>query len=161
MDPAPAAALCSVAPSTRGPLGVNFQILIDTYVGPSAIEGVGVFAGEAVNAGQLVWTYNPVLDRLVTPMELSQLPAAQQAFLQRYAYFDVAMGGYLLDGDNARFLNHATRANIEFREDTHGYAAYDIAAGEELSCDYTLFMPEVVMLPSRLGGVCGQLDRPF
>jgi hypothetical protein len=62
----------------------------------------------------------------------------------------MAMGGYLLDGDNARVLNHATLANIEFCKDTHCYALRDIAAGEELSCDYALFMPEVVMLPSRL-----------
>lgn len=60
------------------------------------------------------------------------------------------MGGYLLDGDNARFLNHSLEPNIEFRADADGYALRDIAAHEELGCDYGQFMPEVVILPSRL-----------
>lgn len=126
------------------------MLLIDTFVGPSAIEGVGVFAGEPVGEGQLVWRFDPVIDRVLTRMEMSRLPEPQQAFMQRYAYFDAAMGGYLLDGDNARFLNHSLEPNIEFRADGNGYALRDIAACEELSCDYGLFMPEVVILPSRL-----------
>jgi SET domain-containing protein len=129
------------------------MLLIDTFVGPSAIEGVGVFAGEPIGAGQLVWRFNPVIDRVVTPAQMSRLPEPQQAFLQRYAYFDAQMGGYLLDGDNARFLNHSVDPNIEFRADANGYALRDIEANEELSCDYGLFMPEVVILPSRLTGL--------
>jgi hypothetical protein len=63
-------------------LDVKIQMLpIDTFVGLSAIEGEVVFAGEPVAKGQLVWTFDPVMDRLVTAMELTQLPASQQAFL--------------------------------------------------------------------------------
>lgn len=126
------------------------MLLIDTYVGPSPIEGVGVFAAEPIKAGQVVWVLNQTLDRIISHVELQELPAVQQAFIQRYAYFDASLGGFLLDGDNARFLNHADASLIRFAADGCGYAVREVAADEELTCDYREFMPEFTIFPTRL-----------
>lgn len=125
------------------------MLLIDTYAAPSLIEGVGVFAAEPVKQGQRVWTLNLEIDRVISPEALGQSTPLFQKFVERYAYFDVGLGGYLLDGDHSRFLNHSEMPAIDFRSDGDGYAARSIAEGEELTCNYNDFMPALVILPSR------------
>lgn len=126
------------------------MLLIDTFAGPSLIEGVGVFAAEPVRKGSHVWTLDLSIDRIVTPEELDRASPVYQRFIERYAYFDAGLGGYLLDGDHSRFLNHSDDAAIEFRADGDGYARRDIRKGEELTCNYGEFMPSLVILPSRV-----------
>lgn len=126
------------------------MLLIDTYVGSSAIEGTGVFAGEPIMAGQHVWTLNPMFDRLISHEQYLASPKPLQDFVDRYAYFDQGLNAFLLDGDHSRFLNHSEWPAIEFRADGDGYATRDIASGEELTCDYRHFMSEVTILPSRV-----------
>jgi uncharacterized protein len=126
------------------------MLLIDTFAGPSLIEGVGVFAAESVRKGTRVWTIDLSIDRVVTAQELDQASPVYQRFIERYAYFDSSLGGYLLDGDHSRFLNHSDDALIEFRADGDGYARRNIRKGEELTCNYSDFMPSLVILPSRV-----------
>jgi hypothetical protein len=38
------------------------MLMVRTYLAPSAIEGLGVFAGEFIERGRLVWTLNPLFD---------------------------------------------------------------------------------------------------
>ncbi|WP_421785925.1 SET domain-containing protein [Hyphobacterium sp.] len=132
------------------------MLLIDTYAGPSSIEGVGVFAAESVPAGQRVWTLDLRIDRVFTHEELEHATPLFRQFVERYAYFDPSLNGYLLDGDHSRFLNHSDTSCIEFRADGDGYARRDIHAGEELTCDYAEFMPALVILPSRVGAFNSQ-----
>lgn len=126
------------------------MLLIDTFAGPSLIEGVGVFAAEPIEQGQRVWTLDLGIDRIISPEDLSLSSQVFQKFVERYAYFDMGLGGYLLDGDHSRFLNHSETPAIEFRSDGDGYATRDIAEGEELTCNYSDFMPTLVILPSRV-----------
>ena len=119
------------------------MLLVDTYVGPSAIEGVGVFAGRPLAKGTLVWRLEPGFDRVITPAEREALPETTRQFLDRYAYFDSILQAYLLDGDHCRFMNHSDTPAIEFRVGGTGYVLRDVAAGEELTCDYHDFMDEV------------------
>lgn len=129
------------------------MLLIDTYAGPSLIEGVGVFAAQPVRKGTRVWTLDLAIDRVISPSELETASAIFQKFVERYAYFDAGLGGYLLDGDHSRFLNHSDDALIEFRSDGDGYARRSIRRGQELTCNYNDFMPQLVILPSRVGNV--------
>jgi len=126
------------------------MLLIDTFAGTSLIEGVGVFAAEAIRKGAHIWTLDLSIDRLVTPQELDRANPISQRFIERYAYFDAGLGGYLLDGDHSRFLNHSDDAAIEFRADGDGFARRHIAKGEELTCNYNEFMRSLVILPSRV-----------
>lgn len=121
------------------------MMTVRSYVAPSGIEGVGVFAAEPVAKGTVLWRYLPPLDQAWSPEEIAGLPEVQRDFLARYAYWDVQVGAYVLCGDHGRFMNHADDPNAvgHYPEgpDRPGVdiAARDIAAGEEITCDYRSF----------------------
>jgi hypothetical protein len=125
------------------------MLLIDTYVGPSAIEGVGVFAAEPVAAGQLIYRLDPRFDREIPRLSIADMPEPIQRFLERYAIsHPLDRGLLLLDTDNGRHMNHSPDPNTDFRDPYEGYAIRDIAPGEEILCDYAQFEPGFQMLPS-------------
>lgn len=132
------------------------MLLIDTFAGPSSIEGVGVFAAEPVRKGHRVWTLDLRIDRVFEREELENAAPLFRQFVERYAYYDASLGGFLLDGDHSRFLNHSEDSCIEFRADGDGYARRNIRAGEELTCNYAEFMPSLVILPSRVSTFSAQ-----
>lgn len=58
--------------------------------------------------------------------------------IAKYSYREEESGLYVLCGDDARFFNHADAPNcIDTADVTR--AIRDIAPGEELTCDYSLF----------------------
>ncbi|MEQ8435617.1 MAG: SET domain-containing protein [Oceanicaulis sp.] len=125
------------------------MLLIDTYVGPSAIEGVGVFAAEFVRAGQLIYRFEPGFDRLISPAELAAMPEPIRRFVDRYTYPHPADPTLLvLDADNGRHMNHSLDPNTNFADAVYGRAIKDIAPGEEIICNYAEFEPNFVMLQS-------------
>lgn len=127
------------------------MLLIDTYIGPSAIEGVGVFAAEPIAKGQLIYRFEPGFDRLISQSDLGAMPESLRRFIDRYTYphpRDKAV--LVLDADNGRHMNHCPAPNTDFRDSIHGYAIADIAAGEEITCNYAEFEPDFYMLPSML-----------
>lgn len=125
------------------------MLLIDTYVGPSPIEGVGVFAAEPIKAGQLIYRFDPDFDRLISRSEFQALPASIQRFVDRYTYPHPAQPDvFVLDADNGRHMNHCEDPNTDFRDAIYGRAVRDIAPGEEITCNYAEFEPGYVMLTS-------------
>ena len=50
----------------------------------------------------------------------------------------------ILDSDNGKYMNHCLAPNTDFRIFDKGYALVDIAAGEELTCNYHEFDPGFV-----------------
>jgi SET domain-containing protein len=118
------------------------MLLISTYLAPSSIEGIGVFAGEPIARGRLVWNLNPKFDVFVHPYEMEGLPPHMQDFVARYSYPHLEMPGVVIvDSDNGRFMNHSLSPNTDFRIFDKGYALVDIAAGDELTCNYHEFDP--------------------
>ncbi len=136
--------------STRGRvLAFLTMLLIDTYVGPSAIEGVGVFAAEPIRKGQLIYRFEPNFDRLISLAELDQMPESIRRFIERYTYpHPLETGKLVLDADNGRHMNHSLEPNTDFKDSVFGYAIKDIAPGEEITCNYAEFEPGFYMLPS-------------
>lgn len=125
------------------------MLLIDTYVGPSAIEGVGVFAAEPIRKGQLIYRFEPSFDRLIGLAELEQMPESIRRFVDRYTYpHPTESGKLVLDADNGRHMNHSLQPNTDFKDSVFGYAIADIAPGEEITCNYAEFEPDFYMLPS-------------
>jgi uncharacterized protein len=126
------------------------MLLVSTYVAPSQIEGVGVFAAERIPAGRLIWKLDPGFDRLVGRDSVLELEPAMRAFIQRYAYPLMADPSLLVvELDNGRFMNHSATPNTRFDDPDAGYATVDIAAGDEILCDYGEFDPGFEMLPGR------------
>ncbi len=126
------------------------MMLIPTYVAPSSIEGVGIFAAEDVPAGTLIWRLDPSLDRLLSPEQIAALPAIHREFVERYGYpypHDPSLT--IIELDNGRFMNHSTAPNTVFSDPDVGYTKVIIRAHQELVCDYSEFDPNFVMLPGR------------
>ncbi len=118
------------------------MLMVSTYLAPSVIEGFGVFAGEFIDRGRLIWNLNPKFDIFINESEIDAYPLHRQDFMSRYTYPHLEMPGVvILDSDNGRFMNHSLTPNTDFRVFDKGYALVDIAQGEELTCNYHEFEP--------------------
>lgn len=126
------------------------MMIVPTYVGPSEIEGVGVFAAAPIRSGDTIWILEEKFDLLLPMADLAGLPDVQRQFLERYGYPHMTKAGILvLEFDNGRFMNHTETPNTDFRRPDIAWAIRDIAAGEEITCDYAEFDPSFEMLPGR------------
>jgi len=136
------------------------MLLITTYVAQSQIEGLGVFSGEFVPRGSLLWSLNPKFDIFVHQTEIGALPPHMRTFIARYSYPHLEMPGYrVVDTDHGKFMNHSLTPNTDFRVFDKGYALTDIAEGEEITCNYHEFDPGFVgFIP---GMVAASLDAPL
>lgn len=146
------------------------MMIVPTYVGPSKIEGVGIFAAASIEAGDPIWILEDKFDLLLPASELAALPDLQRQFIERYGYPHMTRPGIIvLEFDNGRFMNHSDDPNTDFRNPEIGWATRDIAEGEELTCNYAEFDPGFVMQPgrdfaaaavaSRKWGAAGTLDQ--
>jgi len=116
------------------------MLLVPTFLAPSPIHGIGLFAAAPIPAGTILWRLDESFDRAVDEVELARLDVVAQLQVQRYAYVDPVRRVRILCGDDARFFNHADDANCRDEPDSDGTATVavrDIAAGEELTWDYS------------------------
>jgi SET domain-containing protein len=122
------------------------MMLVRTRVAPSAIHGMGLFAVDVIPKGTAVWRFEKGFDREFSPEEFAALPADAQAHIRWFAYVDRDTGGRVLSGDHTCFMNHApdpnTGAILDAVPPITTLALRDIAAGEELTCDYQAFDAE-------------------
>jgi len=126
------------------------MLLIPTYVAPSRIEGVGVFAADDIPAGTLIWRLDPNFDRLFSREELAGLSEIHRQFVERYGYpypHDPSLT--IIELDNGRFMNHSIAPNTRFSDPDAGYTCAAIAAHDELVCNYAEFDPSFEILPGR------------
>ena len=127
------------------------MLLIPTYVAPSPVEGVGLFAAEDIPAGTLIWKLDPALDRLIRRSDVANQPESVRQFIERYAYPYPHDTDYLVvELDNGRFMNHSNQPNTRFDDPDAGFTRSKIAADEELFCNYAEFDPGFEMLPGRV-----------
>jgi SET domain-containing protein len=118
------------------------MLLVKTYLDRSAIHGIGLFASEPIAAGTVIWRMSPTIDVQLAPPDIEALSRPARAQIEKYIYLDKVLRTYVLCGDDARFFNHSESPNCRDLPDERGgttVAARDIAAGEELTCDYAAF----------------------
>lgn len=141
------------------------MMMVRSYLGPSMIEGLGIFAHADIKRGQLVWLYDARFDVSYDLEEIRRAPKHFQEFIDRYTYPDPTdPDRVVLDCDEGRFMNHADAPNIDLSNPARGIAVCDIPAGTELTCDYGQFMTGTFDLqPSRhrvgnlsMGGTAGR-----
>jgi SET domain-containing protein len=128
------------------------MLIVRTYVAPSSIHGLGCFAAEPIPKGRLVWQFDPRLDLRIPLADFDRFPPATQEFLKRLTYVESVQGVeyMVLCADQAKFVNHSNTPNLLDSEDgTREWAAYDIAADEELTCNYYV---SDQMAADKLGG---------
>ena len=118
------------------------MLLISTYIGPSTIEGLGVFADEFVPRGSLIWKFNPKFDVVVGDNEVGGLPAHMQNYIARYSYPHTERPGFrVIDLDNGKYMDHSLTPNTDFRVFDICFALTDVAPGDEITCNYHEFDP--------------------
>ena len=125
------------------------MLLVRTVLKLDAYGGVGLFAAEFIPAGTRVWTFHPLIDRVLSDADLASLPPVVLESLRKKIYQNVVGGrivGWTLDGDDARFTNHSLEPNTRSRTpdvpNTDMFALVDIAAGDAITCNYRDFDPE-------------------
>jgi SET domain-containing protein len=104
---------------------------------------MGLFAVDAIARGAPVWRFEAGFDRRFSAEEFAALPPEVQLHLRWFAYLDKTTAGWVLSGDHACFMNHSPDPNTGTSSDATPplvtVARRDIAAGEELTCDYWAF----------------------
>lgn len=121
------------------------MMMVDTELRPSGIHGIGVFLLEPVKKGELIWQFDSRIDRVYSDEEIASLPERAQNFLRIYSTYNEGTALWVLCGDNGRHFNHSSSPNtisngIAFGQD---HAAEDLAAGTELTSDYTTICDSV------------------
>ena len=120
------------------------MLVIPARLQSSPIHGLGVFTVHAVPAGAVVSRFVPRFDVEYNAEALPELGEAERAYLRHYSYRSRFTGRYILPGDHDRFMNHSDAPNVGMNPDGSYtcLALRDIAAGEELTCDYRTFDAE-------------------
>jgi SET domain-containing protein len=116
------------------------MMLIKTRVAPSQIHGTGLFAVDFVPSGTPIWRFQAGFDHVFSPEEFLALPEIARNHTRWFCFVSKEDGHVLLSGDHACFINHSptpnTGAPLDAKPPVTTVALRDIAAGEEITCDY-------------------------
>ncbi|MSU62917.1 MAG: SET domain-containing protein-lysine N-methyltransferase [Pedosphaera sp.] len=129
------------------------MMLVQTHVAPSLIHGMGLFASQLIPQGTAIWKFEAGFDRKFPPAQLRSLPASAQEHIRWFAFVGKEDGNAVLSGDHACFMNHSAAPNTGTvaaqQKSVTTVALRDIAAGEEITCNYFDFDADA---PRKLGG---------
>lgn len=116
------------------------MLVVPSYLAPSGVHGIGVYAAVPIKAGSKVWEFNPVVDFKYGSRWLKRLSRESPDVVDYFCLYSYKRNNqYYYVTDNARFINHsAESANIGFLENNEEIALRDIDVGEELLEDYFL-----------------------
>ncbi len=114
------------------------MMIVKNYVAPSAIHGVGVFAGEDIKQGTRIYEFIEAVDIVMTQQQAASYGDEFARFMRIFAYVEPSDRTMVISVDNSRFMNHAPEPNTGW-DDRFGWATRDILKGEEITCDYYTF----------------------
>jgi len=113
------------------------MLCVPTFVAPSPIAGMGLFAATDLPAGTVIWEYTEGVDWRIPPDEFAAFPEPYRSRLRHYVY-EEDVGSLVLCGDNAKFMNHSDTPNCDDPEGERTVTNRLVRAGEELTCDYRM-----------------------
>lgn len=116
-------------------------MLVRNYVDKSKIHGFGLFAGEFIPKGKLIWEWKKGFDFTISEKDFKKFSKEAKRWVLHYGYLDNSKPKgkrkYFICVDDARFWNHAKKPNTSNdKTGTKTIAIRDIKKGEELTCDY-------------------------
>lgn len=119
------------------------MLVVKTKLGISSKRGIGLFADQAIHAGDIISLNNENYSIIrYTEKQWDELKnnLSTESFkhIQQAAYKRKADGLYWLHVDDTGFINHSKDPNIETLGDTD-VAIKDIKQGEEILIDYRTF----------------------
>jgi SET domain-containing protein len=120
-------------------LHISYKLDISKY------HGIGLFAGEDLPKGTLIYTPSPLLDVNLTQEQFDSLADSEKREVQWWGFFDEPSQKWHVDFDVTHFINHSYDANITQNlehKDAYLIATRDIKKGEELTQNYLEFESE-------------------
>lgn len=121
--------------------------MLDVQAHPSGIEGLGIFAGRAFGAGERIRRINVV-------REVTATAPLREDLGERLDHCAYPNGKTVLYGPPDRYTNHSCDPNayeLHDRDATYLVARRDIAAGDEITCDYNINVTNGTAWPCRCG----------
>lgn len=116
------------------------MLRIKTYVAPSPIHGLGLFAGQDIAAGEKIWQFDYGVDIMMTVNALKLLPKKAYDHLIKHGWQSITQPNtFFMCSDEFKYANHAAIPNIDDHGDSESIAACDISARTELTVDYSSF----------------------
>lgn len=116
------------------------MMLIKAYISPSTIHGLGLFAADFIASGTPIWRFQPGFDHDFSPAEFAALPPLAREHTRWFCFVRTGDGHVILSGDHACFINHSPAPNTgappKATPPITTVALRDIAAGEEITCNY-------------------------
>ena len=121
-----------------------------TYVKPSEIHGLGLFAKKFIPKGMIWWHARPQDVLVITMDQFLTLDTSHKTSLMKdyihtlltYSYYERELDALIFCLDDSRFVNHSFNANSGASEDENGFCAVaqrDIPPGEEITEDYSKY----------------------
>ena len=116
------------------------MLTVKTYLAPSAIHGIGLFAAETIPANEIIWQYSEHIDKIYSEALFLHLCQNLNLYtLQHFLNSTYKRGGrYFYLTDNSRFINHSEQANIAFIDDYTEVSLREINSDEEILENYLL-----------------------
>lgn len=108
-------------------------------------HGIGMFAGQDIPKGTLIYTPSPLLDVNLTQEQFDSLDEKEKQEFKWWGFFDEPSQKWHVDFDVTHFINHSYDANITqdpAYAEAHLVASKDIKEGEELTQNYLEFETE-------------------
>lgn len=102
--------------------------------------GYGIFAKKFIPKGTLIWVIDK-LDQVVTPEEFGLLPECYVPTFMWFSFLDIN-SNYVLCWDSGKFINHHCDPTCSGSEFGFDIAIKDIQVDEEITDDYTRFIPK-------------------
>ena len=110
------------------------------YLSKSKIHGIGLFAGENIEKGRIIWTPSKMLSFRFTNEQLQKLPLQEQETIRHYGYFHKFHRIWHFSSEDSRHINHSRNPNAEKLSNGDGVRAKNkIKKGEEITQDYNDF----------------------
>ena len=119
------------------------MLKVKTYVKQSTVPGIGLglFAGEDIQSGTIIWELNPLIDRTISVAATREFTLLELEFLKKYAYREG--NTLILCSDDGRYINHSYEPNVDDIINPDGasisLANQYIPRGTELFCNYSTF----------------------
>lgn len=121
------------------------MIHIKYRLNTSDLHGVGLFADEPIEKGQVIYTASPLLDLNITQDQFDSLDQKEKDEILWWGFFDKPSQMWHVDFDVSRFINHSyepTLTQDPGHDEAYLIATRAIQAGEELTQNYLEFESE-------------------
>jgi len=115
------------------------MLKIRSYLATSKVHGIGLFAGEDIKEGAIVWEFNPFIDQMFSFRKFRTICGSVNYFGLQHLYASSYKRNdkYYYITDNARFINHSNdHFNIIFSDDNTEIACSHIKKDSEILENY-------------------------